>query len=136
MCGLNRDDIDFTNLECKVLGKGNKERTVYIDTVTAMLLRRYLKDRADLNIALFCGKGTERIAPGGVRAMLKKIGERAAVENVHPHRFRRTLATNLINRGMPIQEVASILGHDKIDTTMKYVFIDKNNVKSAYRKYA
>lgn len=136
MCGLNRDDVDFESLECQVLGKGNKERTVYIDNVTAMLLKRYLKSRADFVQALFIGKGSERMTPGGVRARLKTIAERAGVENVHPHRFRRTLATNLINHGMQIQEVASILGHDKIDTTMTYVYIEKNNVKNAYRRYA
>ena len=136
VCALNRDDIDFGSLECTVLGKGNKERTVYIDNVTAMLLRRYFKNRNDNEPALFIGKGTTRIKPGGVRARLKTIEARAGVENVHPHRFRRTLATNLINRGMPIQEVAAILGHDKIDTTMKYVYIEKEAVKSAYRKYA
>ena len=136
VCGLNRDDIDFVSMECTVLGKGNKERTVYIDSVTAMLLKRYFKSRADQENALFIGKGTDRMTPGGVRARLKTIEQQAGVENVHPHRFRRTLATNLINRGMPIQEVAAILGHDKIDTTMKYVFVEKENVKSAYRKYA
>lgn len=136
VCSLNREDIDFSNLECKVLGKGNKERTVYIDTVTAMLLKRYFRQRTDQDAALFIGKGTDRISPQGVRARLNTIADRAGVENVHPHRFRRTLATNLINRGMPIQEVASILGHDKIDTTMRYVFINKDNVKNAYRKYA
>ena len=136
VCGLDREDVDFESLECQVFGKGKKERTVYIDNVTAMLLKRYLKSRSDLMPALFVGKGTERITPGGVRARLKTIAEKAEVENVHPHRFRRTLATNLINHGMQIQEVASILGHDKIDTTMKYVFIEKTNVKNAYRKYA
>lgn len=135
-CGLNRDDIDFENLECQVLGKGNKERTVYIDNVTAMVLKRYLKSRTDVIPALFIGKGTDRMTPGGVRFAFKRIAEEAGVENVHPHRFRRTLATNLINHGMPIQEVASILGHDKLDTTMKYVYIEKSNVKNAYRKYA
>lgn len=136
VCNLDREDVDFENLECQVLGKGNKERTVYIDDVTAMLLRRYLKSRRDLMPALFVGKGTERMTPGGVRFMLKRLEEKTGVENVHPHRFRRTLATNLINHGMPIQEVAAILGHDKLDTTMKYVFIEKTNVKNAYRKYA
>ena len=76
-----------------------------------------------------------KIEPQGIRAMLKKIERESGVENVHPHRFRRTLATNLINRGMPIQEVACILGHDKIDTTMKYVYIEKQNVKNAYKKF-
>lgn len=136
VCGLNRDDIDFQKLECKVLGKGNKERKVYIDGVTAMLLKRYLKTRKDIAQALFVGKGTQRMTPHGVRKMLNTVAERAGVEHVHPHRFRRTLATNLINRGMPIQEVAAVLGHDKIDTTMKYIFIEDENVKSAYRKYA
>lgn len=136
MCALNRDDIDLTSGECIVHGKGNKERTVYINSVAMMFLRKYLGSRNDICKALFIGKGTERIAPGGVRFMLKGIEERSGVENVHPHRFRRTLATNLINRGMPIQEVAAILGHDKLDTTMKYVYIDGKSLKTAYQKYA
>lgn len=136
VCALNRNDIDFQTLECTVVGKGNKERPVFVDDVTAMLLRRYFAERKDDSIALFAGKGTERMTPGGVRAMLKRVSQKASVTNVHPHRFRRTLATNLINHGMQIQEVASILGHEKLDTTMKYVYIDKTNVKNAYRKYA
>ena len=136
VCNLNRDDIDYQNLECTVLGKGNKERTVFLDDITAMLLKRYLAERTDDMPALFIGKGTERLAPGGVRFRLNEIADRAGVQNVHPHRFRRTLATNLIDRGMSIQEVASILGHENINTTMTYVYINKENVKNAYRKYA
>lgn len=134
--GLNRNDIDLVNLECTVLGNGNKERTVYLDSVTAMLLKEYMASRTDLHPALFIGRGTQRITPHGVRRMLVKLSETAKVEHVHPHKFRRTLATNLIRHGMPIQEVASILGHDKLDTTMQYVVLDKSDVKNSYRKYA
>ncbi len=138
VCALNRDDVDFQKMECMVLGKGNKERTVYFDSVTAMVLRSYLLKRTDESPALFSGNRknrSDRLTPHGVRGMLNHLGERAGVENVHPHRFRRTLATNLIDHGMPIQEVSSILGHENINTTMKYVFVDKNNVKNSYRKY-
>ena len=135
VCELNRDDICYDSLECKVLGKGNKERTVYIDEVTAMELKAYMSARKDNSMALFAGKGTKRMTPHGVRKMLTDLGKAAGVENVHPHRFRRTLATHLIDRGMAVQDVAYILGHDKLDTTMKYVFINSNNVKSAYRRY-
>lgn len=135
-CGLNRDSIDLQSKECTVLGKGNKERTVYIDDVTAMLIQRYLDGRKDDSPALFAGKGTERMTPGGVRARFRHAAERAHVSNVHPHRFRRTLATNLIGHGMPIQDVAMILGHDKLDTTMKYVYLDKADVKNAYRRFS
>ena len=135
ICSLNRDSIDFAKHECKVLGKGNKERVVFIDNVTTMYLQRYFMSRNDSSEALFAGKGTDRMTPGGVRIMLKRLSEKAGVENVHPHRFRRTLATNLINHGMAIQEVASILGHDKIDTTMTYIYMDKDNIKNAYYKY-
>ena len=136
ICALNRNSIDFMARECTVLGKGNKERTVFLDDVTVMLVQRYLAERRDRSVALFAGKGTDRMTPGGVRAMLTRVAETAGVENVHPHRFRRTLATNLINHGMQIQEVAAILGHDKLDTTMKYVYLDKSNIKNAYLKYA
>ena len=135
VCNLNRNDIDFNNLECVVLGKGNKERTVYLNEVAAMQLKNYLATRNDNMEALFVGKGSDRLQPHGIRIMLKRIEERSGVDNVHPHRFRRTLATNLINHGMAIQEVAAILGHDRIDTTMTYVYIDKINVKNSYRKY-
>jgi site-specific recombinase XerD len=136
VCGLDKCNVNFTTNECTVLGKGNKERTVFIDDVTVMLLKRYIDERTDDSPALFVGKGTNRMTPGGIRARLHNIADTAHVENVHPHRFRRTLATTLINHGMQIQDVASILGHDKLDTTMKYVFIDKVNVKNEYRKYA
>ena len=136
VCALNRTDIDFENKECKVLGKGNKERIVFLDDVTAMLLKRYVENRNDEHEALFIGKGSTRLTPGGVRYMLHRVSDRAGVENTHPHRFRRTLATNLIDHGMPIQEVATLLGHDKIDTTMTYVYIDEKNVKNSFRKYA
>ena len=136
VCALDRQNLDFQRRECKVLGKGNKERIVYFDAVTAMVLQRYLASRTDSLSALFIGKGTERIKPGGVRFRLKTIAETAGVENVHPHRFRRTLATSLINHGMPIQEVASILGHEKLDTTMKYITVNQSNVQNDYHRYA
>lgn len=136
VCELNRDEVDLQNLECVVHGKGNKERTVYLDDVTAMLLKRYFATRNDLYPALFVGMGTDRMKPNGIRKMLHNIERKTGVENIHPHRFRRTLATNLINRGMPIHEVSAILGHEKIDTTMTYIYIGKETVKNAYRKYA
>lgn len=136
MTQLNRDDVNLTTLECKVLGKGSKERIVYLSSVAAMQIKAYLATRTDDYEALFVGKGTERMHPGGVRLMLNKLADKTDVVHVHPHKFRRTLATNLIRHGMPIQEVAAILGHDKIDTTMEYVVLDQTNTKAAYRKYA
>ena len=133
--GLNRDAVDLTNLECVVHGKGNKDRTVYLDPVAGMFLQEYLSGRNDTEEALFVGKGGKRLQPGGVRAMLKELGERAHVEHVHPHKFRRTLATNLSKHGMPIQEVASVLGHEKLDTTMKYVVLDNENTKNSYKRF-
>ena len=132
---LNKQDVDFQKKQCKVLGKGNKERIVYIDDITIFFLNRYFSQRKDTSEALFAGRCTERISPNGVRKMLTTLGKEAGVENVHPHRFRRTLATNLIGRGMPIQEVAKILGHDKLDTTMKYIFLDNNSLKFSYNKF-
>lgn len=136
VCALNRDSVSFHDGECTVLGKGNKERTVFLSDVAIMLLQRYLDERKDNYEALFVGKGTKRMQPDGVRRMLKRVAKRAEVKNVHPHRFRRTLATKLIDHGMQIQEVATILGHEKLDTTLKYVYISKSNVKNAYKKYA
>lgn len=133
---LNRDSIDLTRRECKVVGKGDKERIVYIDTVTAMIIQDYLTSRTDKSEALFPGRGTDRMSAQGMRALLKRLQSDAHLEtNVHPHKFRRTLATGLIHRGMPIQEVAAILGHDKLDTTMQYVVIDRDDVKHSYERY-
>lgn len=133
---LNKDDIDFMSLECVVHGKGNKERTVYIDPVTGMLLRQYIAGRKDDNPALFAGRGGKRLQPDGVRAMMNKLAKRAGVEHVHPHKFRRTMATELCRHGMPIQEVASILGHEKIDTTMQYVILNDDDIKHSYKRFA
>ena len=134
LCDVHITDLNLVECECRVHGKGNKWRTVYFDSATLIALKKYLAIRTDSDPHLFTGlRG--KLEPQGIRAMLKKIERESGVENVHPHRFRRTLATNLINRGMPIQEVACILGHDKIDTTMKYVYIEKQNVKNAYRKF-
>ena len=135
--GLNRTDIDFIRNECIVLGKGNKQRTVYMDAVTAMILKEYLDSRTDTSSALFYGKqGDHRLRPGGVRAMLCKLGEKTGVNHVHPHKFRRTEITELVNRGMPIEQVKTLAGHEKLDTTMGYIVIDQNNVKNNYMKFA
>ena len=133
---LNIDDIDFENMECTVLGKGNKERTVYLSEVAAMNLGEYLASREDGNEALFTGKGTERLGKNGIEVLLKRLGKKAGVINVHPHRYRRTLATNLLDRGMNIQDVAVILGHADLKTTQVYCYISQKNVKNAYSKYA
>lgn len=135
MTSMNREDVNLPSLECKVReGKGGKERIVYLDKIAAMYLRQYLRSRKDDNVALFSNKLKERLNDGGVRHLLKNIEQRSGVVNVHPHKFRRTLATNLIKRGMPIQEVAAILGHDKLDTTMEYVVLDKSEIEHSYRK--
>ena len=136
ICALNRNDVDFVTKECTVFGKGSKERIVFVDDVAVMRLQEYFKERKDDSEALFAGRGSDRLTPCGVRYILKGIAKKANVQNVHPHKFRRTLATGLISHGMPIQDVASILGHDKLDTTMKYVYLNKDDVHNSYRKYA
>ena len=135
VCGLNRDNINFDENECVVHGKGNKERIVYLNDVASMLLKRYLTSRNDSSPALFIGKRSERMTPGGIRFLLKRFEEKACLSNVHPHRFRRTLATNLIDRGMPIQEVSKLLGHEHLDTTMTYVYVDQTAIKNSFKKY-
>lgn len=128
--------FDITGNECLVTGKGDKERIVYISQPAMLYLTKYLKTRSDNYPALFIGKGSERLSKTGIEAIVRRIGEKAGVENVHPHRFRRTLATNLLDRGMNIQDVAAILGHSDLKTTQIYCFISQNNVKGAYVKYA
>ena len=136
MTGLDRDMINLDALECVVHGKGNKDRTVYMDAVAGMVLGEYLDSRKDDKSALVIGKRHERLEPGGVRVMLKKLGNRAGVEHVHPHKFRRTLATELARHGMEVQYVASVLGHDRLDTTMKYVVLNKDDTRYSYRRYS
>ena len=137
MTALNRDSVDLKNLECVVHGKGNKDRIVYLNAVTGLTIQQYLAKRKDDGEALFVGKQGIRLGPNGVRAHLKSLAKRAGVEsNIHPHKFRRTLATDLARHGMPIQEVANILGHEKLDTTMEYVILDRESVKANYRKFA
>ena len=137
MTGLNRNSIDLEKMECIVHGKGDKERTVYIDAVTSMLIRQYFSERTDESEALFSGRHGERLHPGGVRAMLKELGIITGIDHtVHPHKFRRTFATNMARRGMPIQEIAHLMGHEKIETTMKYIVQNKEDIKNDYRRYA
>lgn len=135
-CHVKIQDIRMSSKECVVMGKGQKERTVYLNDVTCDLLKRYLELRKDNSEWLFVGRGNKRLEPGGVRVMLKSIEKISGVANIHPHRFRRTLATSLIKHGMPIQEVARILGHDKIDTTMQYVYLDDRSVKDSFYRYS
>ena len=132
LCALNRDDVKISSKEIIVYGKGAKEREVYLTPVSCMYLTAYLDNRVDEEEALFVSmrKPYQRMTPGGVRAMLRKIGIRSGVEKCHPHRFRTTLATNLIKKGMPVEEVKTILGHEKIDTTLLYALIDQGKVKS------
>lgn len=136
MTGLDRANVNTDTLECVVHGKGGKDRTVYLSQVAGMVLKEYLDARKDNSPALFAGRATDRIKPNAVRAMLMALAKECGVEHVHPHKFRRTLATELSRHGMPIQEVASILGHEKIDTTMEYVVLNKDDIRSSYRRYA
>ena len=132
-CDLNVEDIDLQNMECTVLGEGNKERKVYLNPVAELHLEDYLDERGKKEGPLFTGKGSERLQPGGVRTMLKKVAERAGVENVHPHRFRRTFATDLWKAGVPVETIRILMGHSNIATTLKYIDIDPCGVKQAYQ---
>lgn len=136
MIQLNRSDIDFINKVVKVYGKGGKERRVYISSTAAYYLENYLKSRTDSDFALFVGlrKPHTRIEVEAVQHMLKKLGRITGIEKVHPHRFRRTLATNLLRKGMAIEEVSMILGHEKLDTTMVYCNINQDAVKNEYMR--
>ena len=137
MVGLNKDDIDFNERECIVLGKGDKERVVYFDARAKLHLQEYLDSRTDDNPALFVslhGKH-ERLKIGGIECRLRKMGERLGIHKVHPHKFRRTLATMAIDKGMPIEQLQCLLGHQRIDTTLQYAMVKQNNVKLAHRKY-
>lgn len=134
---LNRDDIDFNERECVVFGKGSKERVVYFDARTKIHLQNYLESRTDDNPALFVSLKSphERLKIGGIEVRLREFGKQLGLPKVHPHKFRRTLATMAIDKGMPIEQLQQLLGHRKIDTTLQYAMVKQSNVKIAHRKY-
>nr|WP_318786026.1 site-specific tyrosine recombinase/integron integrase [Methanimicrococcus sp. At1] len=134
---LNIEDINFHERECVVFGKGNSERVVYFDARTKIHLRNYIENRKDNNPALFVSLTMpyKRLQIGGIETRLREIGKKAALQKVHPHKFRRTLATRAIDKGMPIEQVQRLLGHVKIDTTMHYAMVNQTNVKNAHRKF-
>lgn len=134
---LNRSDINFSDRECIVLGKGDKERIVYFDARTKIHLQNYLNSRLDNNQALFVSlnRKHERLKIGGVEVRLRKLGKLLGIPKVHPHKFRRTLATVAIDKGMPIEQLQHLLGHRRIDTTLQYAMVKQSNVKIAHKKY-
>lgn len=134
---LNREDVDFNERECVVFGKGNKERIVYFDARTKIHLQNYLSKRKDNNPALFVSLKApyDRLKIGGVEVRLRNFGKQLGLNKVHPHKFRRTLATMAIDKGMPIEQLQKLLGHSKIDTTLQYAMVKQSNVKIAHRKY-
>ena len=137
MTALNREDINFAERECIVFGKGDKERPVYFDARTKLHLQNYIASRTDSNPALFVSLRApyNRLKIGGVETRLREMGERLKLSRVHPHKFRRTMATTAIDKGMPIEQVQQLLGHQKIDTTMHYAMVKQQNVKLAHRKF-
>ncbi len=134
---INREDIDFQERQCVVFGKGNKEREVYFNARTKIHLKKYLEQRTDTNPALFVSlhEPHTRLTISGVEVRLRQLGKRVNLNKVHPHKFRRTLATMAIDKGMPIEQVQKMLGHVKIDTTLHYAMVNQTNVKIAHRKF-
>lgn len=134
---LDIADVNLQERECIVTGKGNKQRPVYFDARAKLHLVEYLETRVDNNSALFVSLDSKakRITVGGVELRLRNLGKKAGVSRVHPHKFRRTLATHAIDKGMPIEQVQKLLGHAKIDTTMHYAMVNQSNVKASHRRY-
>ena len=134
---LNIDDIDFEERECIVFGKGDKERRVYFDAKTKIHLMGYINSRSDTNPALFVTLDApyDRLQISGVEIRLRRLGRELGINKVHPHKFRRTMATRAIDKGMPIEQVQKLLGHSQIDTTMHYAIVNQTNVKVAHRKF-
>ena len=134
---LNREDINFNERECVVFGKGDKERIVYFDARTKIHLQNYLQSRTDDDPALFVSLQAphNRLSIGGIEVRLRQLGKRLGLNKVHPHKFRRTLATMAIDKGMPIEQLQQLLGHKRIDTTLQYAMVKQSNVKIAHRKY-
>ena len=134
---LNIEDIDFSERECVVFGKGDKERRVYFDAKSKIHLKNYIESRKDNNPALFVTLNApyDRLKISGVEIRIRELGRMLNLEKIHPHKFRRTMATRAIDKGMPIEQVQKILGHSQIDTTMQYAIVNQNNVKASHRKY-
>lgn len=134
---LNRTDLDLQERQCIVFGKGNKERFVYFNARTKLHILRYLETRKDDNPALFVSLSAphSRLSISGVERRIKQLGQKLNLEKVHPHKFRRTFATNAIDKGMPIEQVQKLLGHVRIDTTLHYAIVNQNNVKLAHKKF-
>ena len=137
LVNLNIDDIDLEGRECVVYGKGDKERRVYFDAKTKVHLKEYIENRKDSNSALFVTLDApfDRLKISGVEIRLRKLGRELKLERIHPHKFRRSMATRAIDKGMPIEQVQKILGHSQIDTTMQYAMVNQNNVKNAHQKF-
>lgn len=137
LVNLNIDDIDLEGRECIVYGKGDKERRVYFDAKAKVHLKEYIESRQDSNDALFVTLDAphDRLKISGVEIRLRQLGKRLELEKIHPHKFRRTMATRAIDKGMPIEQVQKILGHSQIDTTMQYAMVNQNNVKTSHQKY-
>lgn len=137
LVNLNISDVNFENRSCIVLGKGNKQREVYFDAKTKIHLQDYLKARSDNENALFVSKNKphQRLSISGIELIIRNIGRNTNIEKAYPHKFRRTLATMAIDKGMPIEQVQKLLGHVKIETTMHYAMVNQNNVKISHRKY-
>lgn len=134
---LNREDIDFEKRECVVFGKGDKERKVYFDAKAKIHLQEYLINRDDVNHALFVtlDKPHDRLKISGVEIRLRELGKITNIDRIHPHKFRRTMATRAKDKGMPVEQVQKLLGHSQIDTTMQYAIVNQNNVKESHRRY-
>ena len=134
---LNIDDINFNERECVVFGKGDKERIVYFDARTKIHLQNYIDSRSDENKALFVSmrKPYNRLTIGAIETIVRNIGKQLEIPKAHPHKFRRTLATKAIDKGMPIEQLQKLLGHQKIDTTLQYAMVKQSNVKIAHKRY-
>ena len=134
---LNVADVNLQERECLVTGKGNKQRPVYFDARAKLHLAEYLRTRTDQSPALFVSldSSAKRVTVGGMQSRIRELGKSCGIHRVHPHKFRRTLATHAIDKGMPIEQVQKLLGHAKIDTTMHYAMVDQNNVKASHRRY-
>lgn len=137
MVKLNIEDINFVERECVVLGKGDKQRIVYFDARTKLHLQNYIHSRSDDNPALFVSlnKPNKRLSINAIELRLRELGKKLNIDKVHPHKFRRTLATSAIDKGMPIEQVQQLLGHQRIDTTLQYAMVKQNNVKISHRRY-
>lgn len=134
---LNKTDLNMEDLTVIVTGKGNKQRECFFSELAKYKIQKYLETRDDDNPALFVSLNSpfNRLKISGLSRSLRELGDRAGVNQVHPHRFRRTFATKLLHKGVPIDQIQKFLGHSQIETTQLYASSNDEEIEYNHKRY-